>query len=220
MGNEFSVFKELANISMSVSELAAVKTLIWEEVESPEFRLQFTDLLSDMVNSYQVVLKNLQPFAAIDTPELFSSEFDACRDELAQRYSVDNGIPRANAEFTYEKYLEFRQLKITQTSYPLLKTAFARLHGYIDKWLDNDIWLAMSIDVLFKMTFRVMEDIAQQKSKDPETAYKLFQSCATKLPAYLAIIEHNCQIIANGELAGLMPSTLQKTQDSAPSSFV
>ncbi|MCG8313081.1 MAG: hypothetical protein MI976_07685 [Pseudomonadales bacterium] len=219
MANESNVFKELANISMSISELAAVKAIIWEEIESQEFRDQFADLLSDMVNSYQVVLKNLQPFAQINTPELFSQHFDTRRDELAQSYSVDNGIPRANAEFTYEKYLEFRQLKITRTSYPLLKVAFARLHAYIDKWLDNDIWLAMSIDVLFKMTFRVMEDIAQQKPKDSETAYKLFRSCAAKLPPYLAIIEHNCQIISNSDRETMIPIIKPDLQDAATPSF-
>lgn len=200
MGNELTFLKELANISMSVGELASVKKLIVDDIDDPAFIAILDDLLIDMVNSYQVVLTNLEPFAEIKTKEDFLNNFDQCIQRFTQRYNIDNGIPRANAEFTYEKYLEFRKLKIANTSYPILKKAFSRLHDYIDKWLDNDIWLAMSIDVVFKMCFRIMDDIAQLKKKDPDDAFSLFYSLARNIPDYLWIIENNCKLIAGETL--------------------
>ena len=83
MGNEINLFKELANISMSVCELASVKSLIWQEVEDPEFREHFANLLCDIVNSYRLVNVNLEPLVSIDTPTRFTTTFDDSRNAFA-----------------------------------------------------------------------------------------------------------------------------------------
>jgi hypothetical protein len=92
------------------------------------------------------------------------------------------------AEFTFEKNLQFRKRKEVKTSYPLLKATFARLQDLIDKWIDNDIWLAMSIDIVLKQLNLCLDDIAEAYKGDPEEAYGVYVSCVGGFGPYLAMI--------------------------------
>ncbi|OQK15618.1 hypothetical protein AU255_15455 [Methyloprofundus sedimenti] len=63
-----------------------------------------------------------------------------------------------------------------------------RLDELIDKWVTNDAWLAMTIENLFKMLPRLLNEIAELKQKDPGDAYLIFNSAFNSFVPYLNII--------------------------------
>ena len=195
MGIEFTIVKEMAVISATLCELAAVNRIICEEIGSPDFHREYRDLLGDITNSYLVVDTALSPLTALRTLAEFRDRFDSVHRHYSDTYQAALSEPRINAEFTYEKYLQFRKRRELATSYPVLKRTFSRLHDFIDKWIDNDIWLAMCIDTQLKMLNRLLNEVAEQKSRDEETAFHLYHSAVGNLPPYLQIIDNGLKDI-------------------------
>lgn len=193
MGTELTILKELGTISMTSAELAAVTKIIREEIDAKEFRTELHSLLSDMVNTYQLVVDIFTPFTEISTQRQFKAQFGDTFQRYSDEFNQNLSVPRVNAEFTFEKTLQFRKLSPVKTSYPILKRAFARLLEYIDKWHDNDIWLSMSIDMLMKMVLRLMNEVNDIQKKDTEQAFLLYESSASHYRGFLAIIENNIQ---------------------------
>ena len=188
MGREFKVIKELATISATAVEFAAVNRIICQQIPSLDFRREYDSLISDIKATYQVVLDILQPVADITAPEAFNSQFTNTYNWYKEHYPAALSEPRVYAEVTFEKYLQFRKRKEVKTSFPMLKGVFARLHDLIDKWIDNDIWLAMSIDLMLKQLSICLDDVADTFKSDPEEAYALYQACAGGFATYLGIV--------------------------------
>jgi len=188
MGREFKVIKELATISATAVEFAAVNRIICQEIPSPDFRREYDSLITDIRATYQVVLDILQPVADITAPEAFNSQFTITYNRYKEHYQAALSEPRVYAEFTFEKYLQFRKRKEVKTSFPMLKMVFARLHDLIDKWIDNDIWLAMSIDLMLKQLNICLDHVADACKSDPEEAYALYQACTGGFSIYLGIV--------------------------------
>ncbi|TGD73514.1 hypothetical protein E4634_10820 [Mangrovimicrobium sediminis] len=188
MGLEFNIAKDTACICATITELAALDAIIFEEIGAEDFHRDYDSLLQDILNTYRVVVDTLQPLAQLTTAAAFSEHFDTLSQEYSQHYQPALSKARINAEFTYEKYLQFRKRREVGTGYPPLQRAFARLHEYIDKWIDNDIWLAMTIDTLFKHTFRFLGEVAEVNKGDRDAAFQLYVSCMGGLPPLLAII--------------------------------
>ena len=201
MGKEFRVIKELATVSATAIELAAVNRLICAETSSVDFHDEYGSLLSDIVNTYQVVLDFLQPVADIQDRGQFDQQFATTWSQYEEKFNSALSEPRINAEFTFEKYLQFRKRKEVKTNYPPLKAAFTRLHDFIDKWIDNDIWLAMSIDLAFKQLRVVLGEVDGLYKGDPDEAYALYQSSAGCISEYLSIIASSLEKIRNERAA-------------------
>lgn len=190
MGIEFNLTKELATISATATELAAIDRLLDEELDAADFRLAKADLLFDVVDSYRVVIDLLQPLLALLDPAVFATDFETEFACYQGQYQKALSQPRINAENTFQKYLQFRKRAEVKTSYPPLKYSFQRLHDLIDKWIDNDIWLAMCIDSLFKQLNRHLTEVASLKTRDPEWSFLVFQSTVRQLPALLTIVNN------------------------------
>ncbi len=126
----------------------------------------------------------------------FIEGFDQASQIFLNCYLKEISRPRINAELTYEKYLQFKKRKEVNTNYPLLKYQFARLHNFVDKWVDNDIWLAMTIDSLFKMTARLLNELSAAKCRDAEDAFVIYQSGLPCFQVYLDIIGRSLEQIA------------------------
>lgn len=197
MGIEFTICKEMATISVTAEELATADAFIREEITSGDFLAEYDSLLSDIVDSYRVVLSILRPMTELDSFASFAANFTNLRESYSNSYQPALSKPRINAEFTFQKYLQFRKRKETQTNYQVLKNAFSRLHDFIDKWIDNDIWLAMTIDSLLKMLFRFLTLIAD--SKDSEAACNEYLALMRNLRPYLDIVEQQV-LLMSGKL--------------------
>ncbi len=188
MGNEFKLLKSMATIAATASELAAVNTLITGEIGSADFLEEYDSLLADILNTYHGFENILRPLTAIRSAEDFEEHFSARFQFYGDNYQSALSEPRINAEFTFEKYLQFRKRREVKTSYPLLKNAFSRLHEYIDKWIDNDIWLAMTIDSLLKTLFRLLGEVNAVCARDPEEAFAVYNAFVAGLSSYLDLI--------------------------------
>ncbi len=189
MGAEFMALKEMGTISATATELAAVNALICEETGPGDFQAQYQDLLSDVLNTYRLILSSLTPLTAMTDRAAFKEGLALMVAEFSTSLPVTTNEARNNAEFTYEKNLQFRKRAEVKTSYPILKNAFSRLHDYIDKWIDNDIWLVMSLDNLLKRLLRHLEDVQAMQGKDNEMAYAMYLSCAGQLAPYVSLIQ-------------------------------
>jgi len=188
MGLEFNITRDTACICATITELAAIDDIVRCEIDSADFYRDYDSLLRDVLNTYRVVVDTLGPLSDVTAQDAFTERFDGLYQHYGQHYQPALSEPRVNAELTYEKYLQFRKRREVQTGYPPLKRAFARLHDYIDKWIDNDIWLAMTIDTLFKLLFRFMGEVAEARKVDEEAAFQLYRSCIGGLPPLLSII--------------------------------
>ena len=186
MGAEFMALKEMATISATCTELAAVNELICAETGPGDFQIQYQDLLTDVLNTYRLILAALTPLTALTGRPAFKTGLANMVAEFSTSLPVTTNEARNNAEFTYEKNLQFRKRAEVKTSYPILKNAFGRLHDFIDKWIDNDIWLVMSLDNLLKRLLRHLEDVQAMQAKDNEMAYAMYLSCAGQLGPYVS----------------------------------
>lgn len=210
MGTELNLLKELSTISITSAELAAVASIIRSEIGSADFNADFDDLMLDMQANYEVVLENLLPLTQLLSQEDFSDNFARLSEHYNSHYLSEVSRPRIYVENTFQKYLQFRKRKEVSTGYPILKISFARLHDYIDKWIDNDIWLAMTIDIVFKLVNRWLLEVAELQKKDDEMAYALYLSLKDNLADQLQIIEKQLASMQRGSSTPTLGHLVQK----------
>ena len=211
MGTEFSMMKDLATISATLGELSAVQQLIREEIDNPGFLEEFDLLLIDIVDTYEVVADILRPLVSLSEFSSYKNSFELQWKLFNENYQKALSKPRINAEFTFEKYLQFRKRKETKTGYPPLKRAFGRLHDLVDKWIDNDIWLAMTIDSLLKKLFNFLAEVAELHSQDPTSAFSLFRSCVGVFCSNLAAMDETI-----GDLKRVLTPNVTVREEMAP----
>ena len=189
MGIELIIAEELATASATLTELSSISRVLNSLIKSENFRIPYYNMLSELAGCYQVIIDNLTSFCTLDNETAFTTHFEAYRTAFSECYLNEISKPRSHSDEAYEIYLELMTLKESKTGYPLLKQIFARLDAFIDKWVTNDAWLAMSIDNLFKRVHRLLNEIAELKQKDAEDAFILYQSTFTEIAAFLMLIE-------------------------------
>ncbi|MGD9000806.1 MAG: hypothetical protein PVF75_10350, partial [Granulosicoccaceae bacterium] len=188
--------KELASISMTLTELSSIARLVNSEIRNGEFNTHFNKMVADIAKSYDVVTINLSALAEPDSASSFVDKFDDRHAAYTACYLTEISKPRSCADDAYEEYLVLKTLKESKTSFPLLKRTFARLDQFVDKWITNDAWLAMSIDNLFKRLQSLLNEIAALKKKDADDAYLVFSSAFNGFSAYLALIKQQRDLLS------------------------
>lgn len=195
---EPTIFKEVTNIRGSIEQLSSLVEVIEAEAPAGDFHTQFRDLLTDIIASYRVVTDNLSPLCSMPTAEAFERSFAGRFECYAEHCGAEISKPRENAEETFNKYLQFRKLAVVRTKYPVLQRAFAEFHAYVDKWVDNDVWLAMSIDVSFKLLLKWMSRIKETKARDAAAAFADFSAFISTLSPHVVAIEENLRKLQQG----------------------
>lgn len=193
MGKEFKVIKETATVCATIIELAAINKRIRTEITTPDFYEEYDSLLKDILSTYQAFVSILKPLTACTDATEFAEQFPALAEQYEAGYQQALSVARINAEYTFEKYLQFRKRKELKTQYPPLKASFSRLHDLIDKWIDNDIWLAMSIDTVLKMLNLVVTEVKENSVKDIDNAYGLYTASIGTLVPMLNGIEEELE---------------------------
>ena len=188
MGTERIIIEELAMVSMTLTELLSIGRIVSTEIKDPSFTTQFRLMVDTLAQSYDVVSENLLAFSQLDSEERFGNEFDALHENYTASYLKEISKPRSYAEAAYEAHLELKRMKQSKTSFPLLKRTFLRLDELIDKWADNDVWLAMSIDNMFKRLNHLFNEVAELKKKDVSDAYMIFHSAMICFKDYIDLI--------------------------------
>jgi len=190
MGVELNIVREFATVCVTASELAAIENLIKGELKKPAFVEQFDKMLGSIRECYAVTVANVQPWLEMTNETEFCEKFDSAHADYKATYLSTTNRPRVASEQAYMEYMVLREFKETQTDYPLLKRSFARLDEFIDKWITNDAWLAMSIENLLKMLHRFLNEVAELKQKDPSDAFTIFQVVMLALRPYYALLEN------------------------------
>lgn len=197
MGLELTISKELANISVTLTELASVTTVINQQISNRDFLGQFNQIITTLNQCYQVIITTIQPWMELDSDALFCSQFDARHEAYKTSFLKEASRPRLFVEQAYEQNLALTTFKELKTNFPLLKRTFMRFDDYFDKWIDNDTWLVMSMDTVFKMLNRLLQEIGELKHKDAEDAYQLYQNAFSDFRIYLQIIREKSALLSN-----------------------
>lgn len=195
MGVELKIVRELATVCVTASELAAIENLIKGELTKPAFVEQFDKMANSIKECYAVSTESLQIWLAMTTETEFCEKFDAAYTHHKATYLSISNRPRVASERAYLDYMLLREFKETQTAYPLLKLTFARLDEFIDKWITNDAWLAMSIENFVKMLYRFLTEVAELKQKDPTDAFTIYQALMVALRPYCALLENDRKVL-------------------------
>ena len=195
MGIELTIARELANLDVTLAELLSLSGIVNGQMRNSDFLDLFNGMVADLARGYEAVSLNLSPLSALDSEDSFAADFD-------DRYAAYNGCylheiskPRACLDEAYEKYLVLKTLKESRTGFPLLKRTFGRLDEFVDKWVTNDAWLAMSIDTLFKMIQRLLNEIDGIKLKDPEDAWLIYSTAFADFDARIALIAQKRRLL-------------------------
>ena len=195
MAIEFSILKDLAVINNTAIELVSVDKAIRKFIVNTEFLEEYSAIMSEIVCCYHVVIEGLDPLLTIENQADFEQKFDGLFQHFIDTYLIDISRPRVHAELVYEKNLQFQKRKELKTHFPMLKRNFIRLNAIIDKWLDNDIWLAMTIDSLFKLMARLLKEIKETAEKDVDDAYLIYCGGIDHLREYLTVlVNHSNQL--------------------------
>jgi len=195
MGVELNIVRNMATVCVTVSELAAIENLIKGELKNPAFVEQFNKMAGAIGECYGVIAAKVQPWLEITNETEFCEKFDSTHAGYKATYLSITNRPRVSSEQAYIEYMTLCNYQETQTAYPLLKRTFARLDEFIDKWINNDAWLAMSIENLLKMLHRFLNEIAELKEKDPTDAFTIFQAAMVALRPYYALLENDWKVL-------------------------
>lgn len=202
---EFTLCKEAASIAMTVTELAAIQQLLFNHIPKAEFRAALGQVVDPLTETYQVLVYVLDPLFSIKSESDFTSGFNTAFEQYKQRLQEKNSLPRSCVESSYEAYLVFSQSKEAKTGFPILRRTFDRLLNYIDKYVDNDSWLLMNIDNVYKMLNLLLGEIAELNTGDPEEAWLTYDLAMESVLPFMQIINTRAQTLA--ELAQPAPAT-------------
>jgi hypothetical protein len=195
MGVELKIVRELATVCVTAGELAAIESLIKGELTKPAFVEQFDKMGNAIRECYGVTAAVVLPWLEMTNETEFCNKFDAAYADYKASYLGITNRPRVSSEQAYLEYMLLREYKETQTAYPLLKLTFARLDEFIDKWITNDAWLAMTIENFVKMLYRFLTEVAELKQKDPTDAFAIYQALMTALRPYYALLEKDWKVL-------------------------
>ena len=195
MGIELIIVEELANINVTLTELSSITRIVNSQIKSNDFDKVFNKMIDEIAKSYDVVISNLQTFYELDSEASFVADFDSLHAAYTARYLKEVSKPRTYTDEAYEEYLILKNLKQSKTSYPLLKRTFERLDLFIDKWVTNDAWLAMNIDILFKRLQQLLNEVAEVKKKDSGDAFIIYNSALVDFDDNIALIRKNHDLL-------------------------
>lgn len=198
MGTELDISQELANVCVALSETTAIAQIIHGNIRKPEFLKRFNSILCAIADCADIITSNLNPYWEIDSERALIDNFDTLHAYYTGSYLKEISKPRVYSDEAYEAYILLRLLKETKTGFPLLKRTFGRLDKFIDQWITNDAWLAMSIDNLFKRLQTLFNEIAAIKARDPEDAFVIYNQAFEAFKPFLDLIgQKHDQLLAD-----------------------
>jgi hypothetical protein len=189
MGIELDILREFATISATLGESASIANTINSQIKGGDFSARFNKMFEDIGKCYDVVIENILPLSGFDSEPAFIDGFDASHAAYTECYLKEISKPRVYSDDAYEEYLLLKTMKESKTGFPLLKRSFERMDQFVDKWITNDAWLAMSIDNLFKRLQTMLNEIAALKKKDTEDAFLIYRFAFNEFAPFLTLLE-------------------------------
>lgn len=175
MSLELKIRKELGTLTATAYEWYGYYSIVNSKVRSGEFHRLFNKMIFELVDIYGLVTDGLAPFVAIESEEQFAASFDSLQEEYQNNFLQLASKPRHHCDAAYEEFLLFSIMKDYKTGYPLLKRTYESMDTFVDKWVTNDAWIVMSMDVVFKSLNRLLLEISTLKKQDLEDAWLVYQ---------------------------------------------
>jgi len=189
MGFEFKINEELAAITTTANELLSITRVITEIVNNKDFLDSFNWIIAQISKSYPVVLESFLPFLSLESEESFVQSFGSLHQVFKDSYLFNASKPRRYCDSVYDAYIQLQKTKEAKSRFPILKRSFNRMELLYDKWITNDALLAMSIDGVLKLQNRLLNEVAEIKSRDTEDAYLVFSAAFNDFADSLALIK-------------------------------
>lgn len=189
MGHEFKINKELASVSNTACEWLSIAEVVNGQIPSGAFHDQFNQMIRELTGCYELVVKNLRQLGELQDEAAFADGFDSLLEAYRGYYLQEASKPRPFADEAYEIFLELSLTKEYKTGYPLLRRTFDRLNEFVDKWVTNDSWIVMSLDIVFKTMLRFLQELETLKKQDCEDAFIVYQSAMKRFLSYADFIE-------------------------------
>lgn len=186
--SELTILNELAKITAIHCEWIAIADIVSEHVNNPEFSALYRRMLAALDPCYRFTIDTLSPFAALSTLPSFARGFEELYSDYQKKYLLEASKPRHAADQTHEVFIEIMQRREFSTTYPLLKRTFDRLDYFVDKYVNNDAWLVMSIDTILKRLSRFLNEVAELNVRDQEEAFLIYHALMQNIERYLAFM--------------------------------
>jgi len=191
MSDIFRINEELAAVAVTSTELHSISNTVHHYLKKSDFIRDFGNIICEINKSYFVLTESFSDFYTINSEDIFSNAFNATHQAFKDAYLLEINKPRKYCDNVYELYREMLLRKEAKTSFPPLKNNFTRLNNLYEKWIDNDAYLAMSIDRVLKLKNNWLTEIYEMKKIDEEDAYLIFRSSLNDFFHYLNITENN-----------------------------
>ncbi len=193
---EFTICKEAGNIAVTAGELIAMHQALCREIANPPFVDRLERISESLLACYRIPLEGLKPLLEVASQAQFQQSFEAIHGNYRDQFLQYASQPRRFVDDAYAHYLELSMMREAATGYPPLKRNFDRLYQYMDKWINNDSWLIMSMDSLFKMVNRLLGEVASLNVSDPDEAWWMYHSLFNNLQPLTALIEQRVTTLA------------------------
>ena len=197
MSMEFQINEELASIAVTSTELYSASRNILGLVRSKDFIQGFTETVAEINQAFEVLHNSFAPFTQINDETSFTANFIRLYQNFTNNYLLEISKPRKYFDNVYETFIELQQTKEAKSKFPLLSHHYSRFAKLYDKQVDNDAYLAMSIDRVIKLQNRLLKNTAELMEKDPEDAFFLFHSAFTDFSDYLNVTYNNSEKISD-----------------------
>jgi len=191
MSKVFKINEELANIAVISTELYSSSKSILNYTKNDNFNRLFEKIIIEINKAYTVIDNSFSPFYQIDNEQELIDSFDHLYKSFSENYLMEISKPRKFFDNIYEDFLELQQCKEAKSKFPMLKYHFDRFVTLYDKQIDNDAYLAMSIDRVIKLQNVLLKEIAELKSKDTEDALLVLSFSFADFSDYLNITKNN-----------------------------
>jgi len=195
MSDIFKINEELAAIAVTSTELCSISNTAHYYLNKTDFIRIFSAIILEISKSYIVLTESFTPFYKIESKDSFVKYFNETHHAFKDSYLLEISKPRRYCDNVYESYRDMLQCKEAKTGFPPLKNNFMRLGKLYGKWIDNDAYLAMSIDRALKLKNNWLTDISELKKIDEEDAHFVYRSSLKDFLDYLNITECNVRKI-------------------------
>ena len=185
---EFTISKEAASVAATASDLHAIHTILSTQLPKPSFQAILAKVVLPLIETYRTPMGVIAPLTAIQTESAFSSQFAEAWKQYKTGFDETHALPRRYVDESYEAYLILSETKEAKTTYPILRRTFDRLYLYMDKYINNDSWLLMNIDNVYKMLNLLLAEIDDQISVDIEESWFRYQLAFSGLTPFLGIV--------------------------------
>ena len=216
-GTELTMLNELGKVVATRYEWRALSDLIAQHIRDADFRGQYQRIDAEVSYCYAFTRELFAPFLALADQAAFERDFDRVNGDYQKIHLNETSRARHAADRAFEVFLMLSQRREFKTSYPLLRRTFDRLDYFVDKYVTNDAWLVMSIDVMIRRLSRFLYEVADLKKRDADEAFSVYRGLFDAVERFVALLVDAREAMDDGipgvagSFAGVADAVIEET---------